>query len=397
MERLVLKVGDSGRAVELEEADVIPSWDVLRDKEGRREGEKLLWKCKAYLRAQDSQTMKQKRDALTSALRSAPLNIYLYSDGVPVDSLKNAVLDEGPEFESLEFASEKGSDWRSKASVSFTVFGTIFDSNGDVLSSNVKTEYRFNEMGRFSKRVFGKIRVRKGSDPYLAALLFIPPTGPRMRFSKRSIVVDNKGEFADFDYVLEEFECDIADRVNFSRRVIKETEEEGRKRTLYEATFAGDGAEESAESFLQKEDFLSKETIREKETGVIKVRYEVESPVDISGEVVLRQKLSVSGGGRKLDSVHTKDGLNILFWGQTRAIIVDYEEERLSYSDVPGEITMPQTPPNLELTERQMSVEPFLIRSDGSITGYKTSLKARYVSKVVDPDISGFISSLLKR
>jgi|GEM_PF-2431424 len=397
MENLILKLGDGPSAVSLDVVDVTPSWQTLHNKAGSRVGEKIVWEIKALLKAENSSTMKQRRDGLLSALRKAPLSVSLYCGDTLVDSLTNASLDEGPEFETFEFASEHGSDWRSKASVSFKLFGCLFDSVGDIITSDVRTEYSFNKVGLFSKRVFGQIKVRKGADPYINALLYIPPLGSRMRFLKRSITVNSEANTAEFDYIAQEYEVEIPPNVTFSRRIIKETEEKGRKRTVYEATFAGDGAESAVEPFLQAEESLLKEIVREKETGIVKVRYETESPISGANEAVIKQHLRFSGGEKRLDSTHTKDGITVLFWGRQKPLFVDYDEEKISYGDTPVAPAMPQTPPNLEMLEKEISVEPFLIRSDGTVTAYKTVLKIRYISKIVAPDLTVLISSFLRR
>jgi len=394
MERLVLKVGDGLGAVELDAPDVQPTWEILKDKDGRRIGEKMVWRCKAFLTAEDSASLKVERDRLLDALRQSPLSIRLLSNGSEIDALKPAFLDEGPHFGEMEFGTSDESDWRSRALASFSVYGCLFDKEGDVLSSEVKTEYIRDERGFLSKRVCGRIRVREGASAYLAALRYQPTLSALTHLKKRTISVSKSGVSAEFEFIVEEVAEEFPAGVDFCRRVVKETEEGGIRRTVYEAEFTGDGATAAAEDFLTREDATSKEYVREKEDGVVKVRYVKEEPVN--GDMVLFQRLRLSGGERKLKASHTKGNKTFIFWGERKPLSVEFEEERL-VCDAPLQLSVPQTPDTLLLRKKELSVEPYLVRSDGEVLGWRLKWKLMYLSRNITIDEATLLSIFMQR
>jgi len=394
MESLVLKVGDGLGAVELDTADVQPTWEVLKDGDGRRIGEKMVWRCKAFMRAEDSASLKAERDKLLDALRQSPLSIRLLSDGSEIDALKTAFLDEGPHFGEMEFGTSDESDLRSRALVSFSVYGCLFDKEGDVLASKVKTEYIRDEKGFLSKRVYGSIRVRDGASAYLAALRYQPALSAFTHLKKRTITVSESGMSAEFEFIVEEVAEEFPAGVDFCRRIVEETEEGGIRRTVYEAEFAGDGAAAAAGDFLMREDATSKEKIEENESGLVKVRYVKEEP--IGGDVVLFRRLRLSGGQRRLKASHTKGNKTFIFWGEKKPLSVEFEEEKF-VCNTPLRLSVPQTPDTLLLKEKELSVEPYLVRSDGEVLGWKLKWRLKYLSRNITIDEATLMSMLMQR
>lgn len=394
MESIILKVGEGVSAVELDTADVKPIWEVLKDEDGRRIGEKMLWRCRAFLTAEDSASLKVEREKLLDALRQSPLSVRLLSDGSEIDALKTAFLDEGPFFGEMEFGADDESDLRSRASVSFSVYGCLLDREGDILRSEVRTEYRRDEKGLMSKRVYGSIRVRDGVNAYLAALRYLPPLSVSTHLKKRTISVSESGTSAEFDYIVDEVAEEFPVGVDFCRRIIKETEKGGIRRTVYEAEFAGDGASAAAEEFLVREDATSKEKVEETESGVVKVRYVKEEPV--GGDVVLLQRLRLSGGERMLKASHTRGNRTFIFWGERKPLSVEFEEERL-VCDTSPKLPLPQTPDTLLLKEKELVVEPYIVRNDGEVLGWKLKRKLKYLSRNIAMDETTLMSMFVQR
>ena len=382
---LQIELESASGSITLETADLQTTTTTLRNRNGQRTGEEVVWRISAVISGSDAEDVAQKKEQLEEVLASEPVRARLLSDGVLLDALDESSVTEGPQIEGLEAGGDE--DLRRHVGVALTLRGLLFDTTGNILETDLETEHIWEEEV-YSRRVRGRVRVREGADAYSAALRYQPLLPPGARWLRRRVVVQpqNSAEF-EFHYTM--LPVLLPRGVSFCRRILRVEEKGGRRVAEYEAEFRGRGAEEAAERFRPAGDLIEYRIEREGE--FVRVRYSVLERAEKESVVVRRFR--VKGGGRAVKAVGGQNRVAV-FKGGVVPVKVEERGEAVRLDGVPS-VVAPLRMKDLVVAEREYEVEPESLDTRGEVVAWRMRWRFVYVVSGVVAEPGSLLVRLL--